>query len=67
MRREIAIPPHSGQRPARTVALWTPWGVMPRDDRQTGQPEEKPRRQPALRSRPAASGMAPARGRTPLA
>lgn len=65
MRRESATPP----RPARKVALWTPWGVMPRDERagndcESGRTEEKPRRQPALRSRPA--GTSPKRGRAPL-
>lgn len=70
MRREIATPPHPGQRPGRKVALWTPWGVMLRDERakdnrESARPDEKQRRQPALRSRPTANGMPPMRRRAP--
>jgi hypothetical protein len=65
MRREIVITP----RPVRKVALWTPWGVMPRDEGESLRAEEKPGRRPTRRPRPAAKGATPARRRTfePLA
>ena len=65
MRREIVITP----RPVRKVALWTPWGVVPRDERESLRAEEKPGRRPARQPRSAAKGAAPIRRRTfePLA
>ncbi|HRP78648.1 MAG TPA: hypothetical protein PL183_06030 [Aquamicrobium sp.] len=65
MRREIVITP----RPVRKVALWTPWGVMPRDEGESLRAEEKPGRRPTRRPRPAAKDATPARRRTfePLA
>lgn len=47
MKRHIAISP----RPVRKVALWTPWGVLTRDERESARPEEKLRHKPASRPR----------------
>ena len=69
MKRHIAISPRPMRKVVRKVALWTPWGVMPRDEGESLRAEEKPGRRPTRRPRPAAKDATPARRRTfePLA
>jgi hypothetical protein len=57
MKRHISISP----RPVRRIALWTPWGVLTRDERESARPEEPLRHKPASRPRLAGKAARPRR------
>jgi hypothetical protein len=45
----------------RRIALWTPWGVLTRDERESARPEEPLRHKPASRPRLAGKAARPRR------